>query len=180
MTLSRNRPLGPGARSLARRSTFKPRSPGHNQKRKSTARGDERRRREAFRAAAETQGKCRACGSTRRWEAAHVPPAQFLARHGADPLDPRAAVRLCSGFRYEEDGSIVYGCHRHEHDGTRRRLPARVMTDACIELLVEVRGPAAIDWIRSHFRDVDDDPRLTAMLAAVRGHWPGPNLGRAA
>jgi hypothetical protein len=168
--------IDPGAKALARGSTFLPRPPYDNalRRRAATLTADERRGREerkaAFEASASAQPACAWCGSESALiHAHHVIKRQLLERRGLDEFDPRGAVRLCSGYRYKGSRLIV-PCHGREHDGgNHERMPSDRIPDVALTYMFDVLGPAAGDYLVRNYSEPENDPRLAPF--GPHGGW---------
>jgi hypothetical protein len=80
-------------------------------------------------------------------------------RTGDDLYDTRNALRLCEDLSAGIEGR----CHL-QFENRRIEIECRMLKDCNIVYAFEVMGPAALDYLRQEYTDVDTDPRIELQL----------------
>lgn len=114
----------------------------------------------SFKAEARYQRACACCGEAGGFHAHHAVDKATLrdkyGLRGQGLYDTRNALRLCEGL----DGNR---CHLNfENRGVV--VKTIMLRDSNVEYAWEIMGPAAIDYLRREYDDVEDpDPRIAEL-----------------
>lgn len=114
--------------------------------------------RASFKNEARHQRVCAVCHSPGAYDPHHVVEKKELKKRGLSEWDTRNALRLCKIL-----GAPGGNCHSR-HTTYTRLVKTGELRDENIEFAFEALGLYAYDYLRRHYDDSEEDPRVAEIL----------------